>query len=183
MMSEKFELTERQPIPGRVETRSRRRIIGKKILERRGDGMSDQSKTTEGRMIVGKEVADRFPEPAFLYETLSKMEKSFDAARNNYILTRSQELGINPLVVIQQSELIRALRTELSDSIMELAALREQIAREVYVTLQEWDLKCDCPRYPDGETWDGHCCLLFAVVDEITKSTDISDAITRGVTE
>lgn len=75
------------------------------------------------------------------------------------------------------------LQNIIDELIDRLAALREQIAREVYVTLQEWDLKCDCPRYPDGETWDGHCCLLFAVVDEITKSTDISDAITRGVTE
>ena len=63
----------------------------------------------------------------------------------------------------------------------DLFALREQIAREALELLQHsGDDSCTCPKYPDGETTDGHACFKFQLLDLITKDEGLSDAIARG---
>jgi hypothetical protein len=65
-------------------------------------------------MTVDKEVVDRFSEPTFIYETQRKMEMEFESKKQQYILKQSQKLGINPLIVIQQTALIHELKSELA---------------------------------------------------------------------
>ena len=80
---------------------------------------------------------------------------------------------------VVSDELLKQLINEINESRL----LREQIAGEALELLKHLGLKpnkCGCPAYPDGETWDGHMCMEFQLLDLITKDEKLSDAIARG---
>ena len=70
-----------------------------------------------------------------------------------------------------------------ANNLVDEATLREQIAGEALELLKHLGFKpneCGCPAYPDGETWDGHMCMEFQLLDLITKDEKLSDAIAGG---
>lgn len=59
-------------------------------------------------------------------------------------------------------------------------AIREQIAKDALEFLKQMGGdECGCPAYPDGETWDGHMCFKFQLLDLITKDERVSDRIDK----
>ena len=90
---------------------------------------------TETTLTLTKVEVENIPQPSFVYETQGVLSAKFNAMKQEYILTQSAKLGINPKIVIEQSQFIDKLKAELAEVRAESkkreSALREQIAREI----------------------------------------------------
>jgi hypothetical protein len=56
---------------------------------------------------------DKQPEPTFLYETTIQFATQIAMEREKFIISASQKLGINPLIVAEQSSMIKDLKDEI----------------------------------------------------------------------
>lgn len=86
---------------------------------------------TETTLTLTKVEVENIPQPSFVYETQGVLSSKFNATKQEYILTQSAKLGINPNIVVEQTQFIDRLKAELTSVRAESRALREQIAREI----------------------------------------------------
>ena len=86
---------------------------------------------TETTLTLTKVEVENIPQPSFVYETQGKLASQFNAIKQEYILTQSAKLGINPNIVVEQTQFIDRLKAELTSVRAESRTLREQIARGI----------------------------------------------------
>lgn len=77
------------------------------------DEMVAETNTTI-TMTASKQEVENFPAPTYLYEVGRKIEQQFNVMKQEYILTQSAKLGINPNIVIEQQQFIDKLKHELA---------------------------------------------------------------------
>ena len=63
---------------------------------------------------VSRQLVETMQEPTFIYETTRRLASKFEAEKQQYIITQSQKLGINPDIVIEQQHFIDKLKAELT---------------------------------------------------------------------
>ena len=73
------------------------------------------------------EELDAFPEPIAII--MGQVSTKLAKDKENYILKAFQEVGINPNVVVEQIQLIRILKTELTNQKSAILAVVEGLAR------------------------------------------------------
>ena len=64
---------------------------------------------------VSRQLVETMQEPTFIYETTHRLASKFEAEKQQYIITQSQKLGINPNIVIEQQQFIEKLKAELTE--------------------------------------------------------------------
>ena len=98
---------------------------------------------------VSGQLVETIQDPTFIYETTYKLASKFEAEKQQYIITQSQKLGINPNIVIEQQQFIGKLKVELAEvrsasekrksALQDVLAIPEKKAQSPYVlTQREW---------------------------------------------
>ena len=59
---------------------------------------------TETTLTLTKVEVENIPQPSFVYETQGVLSSKFNATKQEYILTQSAKLGINPNIVVEQTQ-------------------------------------------------------------------------------
>ena len=88
---------------------------------------------------VAQNVAEMYPHPDFLYETQRKLSMQFAIKTQEYILTESAKLGINPYVVAEQNGLIDKLKSELAKREATLQSILAKCKEEAYAGVGDDD--------------------------------------------